>query len=195
MAKALTPAHRGIDKKVADFIITLVSEIPESQQEAATDPETRAREIISSAALRSAAISGTLSLPPGPLGLVAILPDLKIIWKVQAQLVSDLAALYGKTELTREKMLYCLFRHSAAHAFKDLIARAGERVLVKRATLRGLQKITRVLGIKVTQRVAGKVAVKWLPLIGAMGVAGYAYYDTWQVGQSAMKLFRSEEKK
>lgn len=34
---------------------------------------------------------------PGPLGLLTILPDMYAIWRVQAQLVADIAAVYGKT--------------------------------------------------------------------------------------------------
>jgi len=58
------------------------------------------------------------------------LPDLYAIWRVQAQLVSDIAAVYSKTVfLTKETMLFSLFRHAAAQAVRDLIVRTGERVL------------------------------------------------------------------
>lgn len=88
-------------------------------------------------------------------------------------------------------MLYCLFKHSAATAFKDLVARVGNRVLVKRATLRTLKNIAGIIGVKVTQRVASKAVTRFIPLIGAIGVAVYAYQDTKQVGTSAKELFRS----
>jgi hypothetical protein len=43
-------------------------------------------------------------------------------------------------------MLFCLFRHAAAQAVRDLIVRAGERVLVERPTLRTLQRISEKSG-------------------------------------------------
>src|SRR5213593_2240595 len=78
-------AGRGTDielfRKVSERLIDLVVSIPMSGENAATDPRTRARALVSSAALKSATISGSLALPPGPLGLITILPDLYAIWE------------------------------------------------------------------------------------------------------------------
>ena len=64
---------------------------------------------------REKAAAGTLALPPGPLGWLTILPEMLAVWKIQSQMVADIAALYGqKSTLTEEQMVYCLFRHSAA---------------------------------------------------------------------------------
>jgi hypothetical protein len=89
-------------------------------------------------------------------------------------------------------MLFCLFRHAAAQAVRDLIVRAGERVLVERPTLRTLQRISEKIGAKTAQRILGRGASRWVPIVGALGVAGYAYYDTRVVGQTAMDLFSKD---
>ena len=44
--------------------------------------------------------------------------------------------------------------------------------------------------MSLTQRVAGTTASRWLPLVGAMAVAGYAYFDTLQVAKTAVKLLQ-----
>jgi hypothetical protein len=44
----------------------------------------------------------------------------------------------------------------------------------------------------VTQQMIAKSAARWLPVIGALGVGGYAYYDTAQVGATATKLFAND---
>ena len=191
-------AVRGADselfRKVSEKLIDLVGSIPMSGENAAADPRTRARALVSTAALKSAVISGSLALPPGPLGLITILPDLYAIWRIQAQLVADIAAVYGKTGfLTQETMLFCLFKHAAAQAVRDLIVRAGERVLIKRPTLRASQRILARIGAKTTQRVLGRGASRWVPIVGALGVAGYAYYDTGAAGQTAMDLFSRDQ--
>ena len=43
-----------------------------------------------------------------------------------------------------------------------------------------------------TQKVAGKGISRWLPIVGAIGVASYAYYDTNGVAKAAMELFSGE---
>ena len=190
-------AFRGTDielfRKVSEKLIDLVGSIPRSGENSVADPRTRARALVSSAALKSAVLSGSLALPPGPLGLITILPDLYAIWRIQAQLVADIAAVYGKTGfLTQETMLFCLFKHAAAQAVRDLIVRAGERVLIKTPTLRASQRILAKIGAKTTQRALGRGASRWVPIVGALGVAGYAYYDTSAAGRTAMDLFSKD---
>lgn len=180
--------------KIADYILDLISTIPESNEEVSSDPLVRAQELVGVAARSAAMISGTLALPPGPLGLLTILPDLAAIWRVQAKLVSDIAQAHGRAaSLTQVKMLYCLFRHAASHAFRDLITRVGERMIFKRTSLRALQKIARAAGVKITQRMAGNAVARWLPIVGVVGIATYAYYDTCQVGKTAIDLFSKEK--
>ena len=43
--------------------------------------------------------------------------------------------------------------------------------------------------MKIAQRALGKGITRWLPVIGVVGVAGYAYYDTAQVGATALEMF------
>src|SRR5204863_1051118 len=97
-----------------------------------------------------------------------------------------------KAYLDREQMLYCLFRHAASQAVCALVVGVGERILVRRVTLRTLESITRQVGMRVTQRLIAKSVSRWLPIVGALGVAAYAYYDTAQVAATAIELFERE---
>jgi hypothetical protein len=89
-------------------------------------------------------------------------------------------------------MLYCLFRHSAAQAVRDLVVRIGGRTLVKRASLDLIESIARKIGVKLTRKVIGTSLSRWIPIAGAVGVGAYAYYDTAQVASTAIELFERE---
>jgi hypothetical protein len=89
-------------------------------------------------------------------------------------------------------MVYCLFKHAAAQAVRDLVVRVGERFIVRRVSLRAIETIARAVGTRFTQRVLGKGVARWLPVAGAVGVGSYAYYDTWQVAQTAIELFQRD---
>jgi hypothetical protein len=194
-AKARKPATDTVKPAdaIATAIVDIVSFVPKSTELLSPEPQERARAIQTAAALRAAAVSGALALPPGPLGLVTILPDLIMVWRIQSQMIADIAGAYGKSaRLTQEQMVYCLFRHAAAQVVRDLVARVGERLVFRRATLRALQAIALRLGVKVSQRVIAKSVARWLPIVGSVGVAGYAYYDTAQVGATATELFQQD---
>jgi hypothetical protein len=143
--------------------------------------------------MKAATLSGTLALPPGPLGMATILPDLLAIWHLQRAIVADIAAAHGKTDyLGKETMIYCLFKHGGAALMRDVVTRTGERFLVRRAALRAVQQLLQKIGVRVTQRVIGKMITRWIPLLGAFGVGAYAYYDTTQVAANAIELFSGD---
>jgi hypothetical protein len=176
--------------RIAEAILGFLSEIPKTAEPLSLSPKDRARQIASAAARKACTISGALALPPGPAGLVTILPDLVGVWRVQAQMVADIAGAFGKSAaLSREQMIYCLFRHTAAQAVRDLVVRVGERYLVRQAGLRVLQGVAAKVGVKVSQRAIATSVSRWLPVVGIVGVAGYAYYDTAQVGATAIAFF------
>jgi len=191
--KYLADETATVPDSLTKAVLDLISTVPSTSEPRADDPEARTRSIANTAAAKAAVVSGGLSLPPGPLGMLTILPDLITIWKIQSQMIADIAGAFGKKAmLTREQMLYCLFKHAASQAVRDLVIRVGERVIVRRPTFLILQNILRRIGMGITQRVAGKSIGRWLPIIGAIGVGAYAYYDTAQVGLTTIKLFEME---
>jgi hypothetical protein len=179
--------------RIAQAILGFLSNIPTTTEPANASPDERARRIVQVAARKASMVSGTLALPLGPAGLVTILPDLVAVWKIQTQMVADVAGVFGKAApLSQEHMLYCLFKHSAAQAVRDLVVRVGERYLIKRVGVRVVQDAAAKIGVKVTQRAIAKSVSRWLPIVGVLGVAGYAYYDTAQVGATAIALFEKD---
>ncbi|HVR18907.1 MAG TPA: hypothetical protein VMS65_04410 [Polyangiaceae bacterium] len=180
-------------RTVAKAILDVISSVPGTNEALNSTPRERARVISNQSALRAAAVSGTLALPPGPLGVLTLVPDLIAVWRIQAQLVADIGGAYGRTaSLTQEQMLYCLFRHAAVQVARDLGVRVGERFIFRPATIRVIQAVAQRLGITVTQRLIAKSVARWLPVLGSLGVAAYAYYDTGQVAATAIELFESE---
>ena len=195
MTKKKLPAKADFDiaERVGRAILEFAGRVPKSRARKSRAPLAVARNKANIAAAKAALAAGSLALPPGPIGWITILPEMVGVWKIQAQLVADIARIYGKSaSLTREQMLYCLFRHSAAQAVRDLVVRAGERFLVRKASIRMIQSITRKIGVRVTHRSIGSAVSRWLPLAGAVGVGAYAYYDTVQVASTAMHLFEAD---
>lgn len=175
--------------ETSGLIERVIANVPAARVEAAVDPAHAALRIARDAARNAALVSAALALPPGPLGMLTVLPDLFVIWKIQRQLVADIFALHGRTvELTRTHMLYCLFRHMASQVLRDVVVRAGERAVVRQLSSRALSSTLQTLGLTFARRVAGTSASRWVPLAGAAAVGAYAYWDTLQVARTAGKV-------
>ena len=175
---------------VSQALHSLVSQIPATLEAPGGNPGERVKAIAKMAALKAAAISGSFTLPPGPLGMATVLPDLFAVWRIQQQLVADIAGAFGKTStLSAETMVICLFKHGGAALTKPLFARRGEDVVVQRIANRTLLQLLEKIGVRVAQRIAAKSVSRWLPVLGALGAGAYAYYDTTHVASNAIDLF------
>ena len=191
-ARRIDAPQRLVDR-LTHAILDVAGEVPDTSEHKSRGPAHRARAIASAAANRAALAAGTLALPPGPVGWLTIVPELIAIWRIQRQMVADIAGAYGvSAELTPSRMLYCLFRHAAAQAMRDVVVQVGARLLVQDVPLRLIERTASKIGLSVSKRLVGRGIARWLPVIGALGVGAYAYYDTGQVARTAITLFAAE---
>ena len=192
-ALALLPVHNDVRQKVGDAILDLVLRVPPTSEQGVDQPQARAQAIGRAAARQASMLASTMALPPGFFGWLTVLPELVGVWKLQSQMVADIAGVYGKSAtMNREQMVYCMFKHVSAQLFRDVVVRVGERFLIQRASSAFMRSVVHKLGAKVTQNVLGKSVSRFVPLLGALGVGAYAYFDTTQVARTAMALFSSD---
>jgi hypothetical protein len=183
---------RDVPALIQGALADVLTRLPATDERASASPLIRARAISRTAAVKTATVSGSLSLPPGLAGWLTILPDLTMVWRIQSQMVADIAGAFGKQSvLGREQMVYCLFRHAAAHTVRGLVVRTGERILLEKAPAHAAAATVRKLGAPLARRIAGRGLSRWLPLVGAVGVGAYAYYDTMRVAATTIDLFGS----
>jgi hypothetical protein len=174
---------------IIEALERVLADIPAPGTRRTALPDAAARSIARRAAKRAAVLSGSLALPPGPLGFMTLLPDLYLIWQTQRQMVADIFGVYGRSaELTRTHMLYCLFRHAASHVLRDVAVRGSQRIVIRQLSGGALRSALGSIGLTVSQRIAGNAAGRWIPLAGAAAVGAYAYWDTLQVANTAQRL-------
>src|SRR5215471_8831586 len=137
-----SPSNAEPVRDVEGVIERVIADVPPPRTGRVEDAARAAEEFARAAARKAAVLSGSLALPPGPFGLMTILPDLYLIWKVQRQMVADIFALHGRSaELTRTHMLYCLFRHMASQVLRDIAVRTGQRVVVEQLSAGALKSV------------------------------------------------------
>lgn len=174
-------------------MIGAIAETPASAEPAGDSPAARAAAIANKAARTAASLSAGAALVPGPMGLLSLLPEIVGVWKVQTQMVADIAAIYGKTtRASRGQMLYCLFRHLSSHGVRGMAVRTGEKVLLRGAALALLPRLAASIGVQLSQRAAARIVARYVPLVGAAGVGAYAFYDTQRVARTAIEVFGAE---
>ena len=150
MSESNKETKEKLKEKAINLIFELITEIPDSLHCTTDDPDAKVKLLTQQAAFKAATVSATLSIPAGFTGILTAIPDIAAIWRIQAQLVADVAATYGKLAvLTREAMVWCLFRHSAASLLRDLAVRTGSRIVVQKLSSTALKKIIEKVGLSV----------------------------------------------
>lgn len=181
-----------IKEKLSTLLFELITDIPESLYSPTENSDDKINKLIRQAAIKASAVSATLSVPAGVTGVLTSIPDIAAIWRIQAQLVSDIAATYGKfAQLSREAMVWCLFRHSAAQLVRDIAVRTGSRIVVQKLSLAALEVLLKKIGLKISTKLLGKIALRAIPAIGAIGNGAYSFYDTYEVGKTAAAYFKA----
>lgn len=183
---------KKISEKASTLLFELITDIPGSLYTPIQNPDDKARLLAQRAAWKSATVSTSLSIPAGITGILTAIPDIAAIWKIQAQLVADIAASYGKLALlSREAMIWCLFRHSAAQLLRDIAVRTGSRIIVQKLSATAIKAILAKIGASISSKLLGKTLLRAIPAIGALGNGAYAFYDTLEVGKTAAAYFRA----
>lgn len=178
------------DSAIIDALYNIISEIPTSKLKEVSGTDTESRKIIDRTAIKAALISCGFSLPGGLAGFLTILPDLTGIWKLQRNMVADIAAIFGKqTQLDREQMLYCLFRHSVSQVIRDVFMKTATHVTVEQTISTVIEHALKRIGFHIARKTSSKIISRLIPVIGTAGAGVYAYYDTIQVGRTAVTLF------
>ena len=181
-----------IKEKLSALLFELITDIPESLHAPTENSDEKINKLIRQAAVKASLVSATLSVPAGVTGVLTSIPDIAAIWRIQAQLVADIAATYGKfAQLSREAMVWCLFRHSAAQLVRDIAVRTGSRIVVQKVSFAVLETLLKKIGVKVSTKFLGRVALRAIPAIGAVGNGAYSFYDTTEVGKTAAAYFKA----
>ena len=94
---------------------------------AVADPDAAAERIAREAARKAAVLSGSLALPPGPLGHAdgAARPLPHLEGRSGRWSPTSSRCTGAPPSCTRTHMLYCLFRHLASQVVRDVVVRAG----------------------------------------------------------------------
>lgn len=148
--------------------------------------------IIKSYSLKNATISGGASLVPGPWGMLAAVPEIVLVLRNQIAMIDDIGRAYGQERVITKELIAGILLTALGGSGAALLTIHGERVLVERVALKGLQQISRLLAGKVTQTLLKSAISKWLPVVGAASMAAWSNHMTNKIGQKAIEIFEKK---
>jgi nucleoid DNA-binding protein len=151
------------------------------------------KELIKHASWKAYWISFAASLAPGPFGYATIIPELIAVTKVQINLIHAIAKFYGKAQILNGTLIALVFANQCGLQLGKTFVRKSAtkyfvRALGRKAMRPIVQKIASTIGVRITQRLAGR----WV-IGGSSFIFGYfSKKMTEKIGEEAIKLFERE---
>ncbi len=148
--------------------------------------------LITSYANQNALIAGAANLVPGPWGALTVIPEITLIVRNQIQMVYDLSVAQEKEAQLTSHTLLAIFATVTGGGAISLAAVKGGRLLVKRASLRVMQRVIAWLGGRIAQKVLKAFVARYVPILGAGAMAIWARQSTIAMGKKAADLLSKE---
>lgn len=178
---------------VTNWIVQSIAKIPEPKINDIPSDEVYIKKLIKHSALKSSSVSAVLSIPGGVAGILSVLPDMAAVWRLQSQMVSNIAAAYGKhSQVNSNQMLWCLFRQFGVGVLKEVVVQKGSNYLIRQIGPKVKQQILQTVGQNIVKAQGTKIFSKAIPLVGSVSAGALTYYDTWRVGKNAMEFYSKE---
>lgn len=148
--------------------------------------------LIETCAKQNAGISAAAGIVPGPLGLLAVVPEIVAVTRNQLNLIYDVGVASGKEDLMTRELMVTVFASAFGLSLGGLGMMHGSKLIIKRSSLRVMQKIIAILGGKITQQALKASIGKWFPVVGSAALAAWSYQTTKTVGKKAGKILEMD---
>lgn len=183
LGKQIAAALEGLFENVALTRRQHFSENPTTRPEAGD-----INSIVKSYSNQNAIITGSANLVPGPWGMLVTIPELTVVIRNQIQMVYDIGVAHGKEAHLDSTLLLGIFSTVMGGGTISLVTVRGSQLLVKKASVRVIQKIIFALGGTISQKLLKRFIAKWLPVVGAAAMALWARQSTAKMGEKAAEM-------
>ena len=194
----MTPMTRALTQ--------LTGGVPRTNEPKAMRPEQRAEIIARRAAGQVAALTASTLNPDELEAMFDYVPNLISAWRIQAQMVADIASAFGRKEpISHEELTACLMTHLTKTAVREYsknrpIAHPCDALtltdLVQRASEKGVQlrgKVLQHIGQAVLERAIDNALSKLAPLAGTAVACANSLFDTEAVARTAVEFFSGQK--
>lgn len=159
-----------------------------------------ASSIINRYAILNGGISAAANLVPGPLGMIAVGPEIITVMRNQIAMIYDLGVVYGKQRyLTKELLagvLICTLGTGLISTVNTVASKViitqGSKILVRKVSTPIFKELARWLALRSAQQALKSSVSKYLPLIGSSAMGLWSTYTTKEVGKKAIQLFQKQ---
>jgi len=152
-----------------------------------------ANSIVNGYAKCNGGISAAANLvPAGPLGILAVAPEIITVMRNQIAMIYDVGVAYDKQQYLNKELLASVLISSLGTAANRVIVIKASEIIARKLTPSMFKRIVHQLTATVVNSAAKSSVSKWLPGVGPTAMGLWSAYSTKQVGNKAIQIFEKE---
>ncbi len=146
--------------------------------------------MISGASWKAFAVSTAASIPPGPVGMLTILPEVIAVTRIQLGLIGKIAKYYEKEKELNGTVIALILGNAAGIATgRELLKCVDNKIIIQRMSTLALQNFAARIGAKILGRIVARMPARWIPLVTAPLFGMMSKTATARVGWEVVALF------
>ncbi|MBE9238548.1 TerB family tellurite resistance protein [Anabaena aphanizomenioides LEGE 00250] len=148
--------------------------------------------IVNGYAKSNGGISAAANLVPGPLGMLAIAPEIITVMRNQIAMIYDVGVAYDKQQYLNKELLAGVLISSLGTGANRVIVIEASKIITKKLTPSIFKRIVHQLTGNVVKSAGKSIVSKWLPGVGSTAMGLWSAYSTKQVGNKSIQIFEKE---
>ncbi|MBC5796147.1 TerB family tellurite resistance protein [Sphaerospermopsis sp. LEGE 00249] len=148
--------------------------------------------IVNGYAKSNGGISAAANLVPGPLGMLAVAPEIVTVMRNQIAMIYDVGVAYDKQQYLNKELLAGVLISSLGTGANRVIVIEASKIITKKLTPSIFKRIVHQLTGNVVKSAGKSIVSKWLPGVGSTAMGLWSAYSTKQVGNKAIQIFEKE---
>jgi len=187
-------SSKSISDRLGELILNAISETIESRSKRYFDPNCKRptlediSRIINEFSYLNSAISASFSILPSPINAITAIPEIAVLYRNHCAMIYDLAVAHNKEHQVSKELVLGILTSSATPISFELIRVQGNKIIIRRYSLKMIQVICKAFGANILQKTIKSVLTKIIPYAGAALLSAWTNYTTRAIGKTAIEI-------
>lgn len=148
-------------------------------------------QIINDYANKNAIISGGTNIVPF-LNILTSVPETLMIIRNQLSMIYDISVVLNKSHHMNKELMTYIFSSAEGKGLLSMVSHSNDKLTIRKVSLNVFEAIVGRLSVRITQNLLKKTLAKFIPMAGAVVMAGWSRMTTAEIGKKASEILSKD---
>lgn len=180
------------DKLVEGMMFLFDIVIKERRDYHSQHKETRnVKQIINDYANKNAILSGGTNIIPF-LNILTSVPETLMIIRNQLSMIYDISVALNKSHHMNKELMIYIFSSAESKGLLSMVSHSHDKLTIRKVSLNVFEALIGRIGLRITQNLLKRGLAKFIPMAGAVVMAGWSRMTTKEIGKKAADILSKD---